>query len=194
MALVGCTQMAADMTGLLQRMLPRFMICTECWKTYCTNPIGCTELCCIGIGRSRMAWVGCTQMAADMPGLLQRILPRLDDTHLAVCIADSTFGLTPPPQEASVAKCDFLNQNTPSMHFDTFQHPGKIISGGCTERCCSDALGSDAVEWLWSVAVKWLRTCLGCCNCNTHSHVAIIYLHIGSSKYALILIQQFIGK
>ena len=141
-----------------------------------------------------MAWVGCTQMAADMPGLLQRILPRLDDTHLAVCIADSTFGLTPPPQEASVAKCDFLNQNTPSMHFDTFQHPGKIISGGCTELCCSDALGSDAVEWLWSVAVKWLRTCLGCCNCNTHSHAAIIYLHIGSSKYALILIQQFIGK
>ena len=74
MALVGCTQMATDTTGLLQRMLPRFMMCTDCWKTYFTNPIGCTEL------------------------------------------------------------------------------------------YCSDALGSDAVEWLWSAALKWLRTCLGCCN------------------------------
>ena len=57
-----------------------------------------------------MALVGCTQMAADMSGLLQRMLPKLDDTHLAVCIADSTFGLTPPPHEAAVAKCDFLNR------------------------------------------------------------------------------------
>ena len=111
-----------------------------------------------------MALVGCTQMAADMSGLLQRMLPKLDDTHLAVCIADSTFGLTPPPHEAAVAKCDFLNQNTQSMHFDTFQHSGKIASGGCTEPigctelCYSDALGSDAVEWLWSAGLKWLRT------------------------------------
>ena len=111
-----------------------------------------------------MALVGCTQIAADMSGLLQRMLPKLDDTHLAVCIADSKFGLTPPPDEAAVAKCDFINQNTQSMHFDTFQHSGKNISGGCTELCCSDALGSDAVEWLWSAALKWLRTCLGCCN------------------------------
>ena len=27
-----------------------------------------------------------------------------------------------------------------------------------TELCCSDALGSDAVEWLWSGALKWLQT------------------------------------
>ena len=51
----------------------------------CTNHIGCTELCCsdaLAIGCSRMALVGCTRMAADMTGLLQRMLPRLDDTHL----------------------------------------------------------------------------------------------------------------
>jgi hypothetical protein len=125
---------------------------------------GALLLRCIGIGCSRMAWVGCTQMAADMSGLLQRMLPKLNDIHLAACIADSTFGLTPPPHEAAVAKCDFLNQNTQSMHFDTFQHSGKIISGGCTnpigytELCCSDALASDAVQWLWSAALKWLRT------------------------------------
>ena len=80
-----------------------------------------------------MPLVGCTQMDADMSGLLQRMLAKLDDTHLAACIAHSTFGLTPPPHEAAVAKCDFLNQNTQSMHFDTFQHSGKIISGGCTK-------------------------------------------------------------
>ena len=125
---------------------------------------GALLLRCIGIGCSRMALVGCTQMAADMSGLLQRMLPKLNDIHLAACIADSTFGLTPPPHEAAVAKCDFLNQNTQSMHFDTFQHSGKIASGGCTEPigctelCCLDALGSDAVEWLWSAGLKWLRT------------------------------------
>ena len=59
-----------------------------------------------------MPLVGCTQMDADMSGLLQRMLAKLDDTHLAACIAHSTFGLTPPPHEAAVAKCDFLNQNT----------------------------------------------------------------------------------
>ena len=105
-----------------------------------------------------MALVGCTQMDADMSGLLQRMLATLDDTYLAVCIANSKLGLTPPPDEAAVAKCDCLNQNTQSMHFDTFQHSRKNISGGCTELCCSDALGSDIVEWLWSAALKWLRT------------------------------------
>ena len=131
---------------------------------------GALLLRCIGIGCSRMPLVGCTQMDADMSGLLQRMLAKFDDTHLAACIAHSTFGLTPPPHEAGVAKCDFLNQNTQSMHFDTFQHSGKITSGGCTnhigrtELYCSDALGSDAVECLWSAALKWMRTCPGCCN------------------------------
>ena len=37
-----------------------------------------------------MPLVGCTQMTADMTELLQRMLPKLDDTHLAVCIAVST--------------------------------------------------------------------------------------------------------
>ena len=37
-----------------------------------------------------MPLVGCTQMDADMSGLLQRMLAKLDDTHLAVCIAVST--------------------------------------------------------------------------------------------------------
>ena len=115
---------------------------------------GALLLRCIGIGCSRMPLVGCTQMDADMSGLLQRMLAKFDDTHLAACIAHSTFGLIPPPHEAAVAKCDFLNQNTQSMHFDTFQHSGKIISDGCTNpiRCTelyrSDALGSDAVECL----------------------------------------------
>ena len=70
----------------------------QSFPTLCTNPIGCTELCCTcsGIGCSRMALVGCTQIAADMSGLLQRILPRLDDTHLAVCIAVSKLFETQP--------------------------------------------------------------------------------------------------
>ena len=76
-----------------------------------------------------MALAGCTQMAADMTGLLQRMLPRLDATHLAVCIAVSKFGLTPPPDEAAVAKWNLLNQNTQSIHFDTLQHSAQIISG-----------------------------------------------------------------
>ena len=59
-----------------------------------------------------MALVGCTQMAADMTGLLQRVLPRLDDTHRTVCIAVSKLDPTPPPDEAAIAKCDFLNPNT----------------------------------------------------------------------------------
>jgi hypothetical protein len=94
-----------------------------------------------------MALVGCTQMDADMSGLLQRMLAKLDDTHLAACIAHSTFGLTPPPHEAAVAKCDFLNQNTQSMHFQSFATLYKNVIG-CTELCCSYALGSDADEWL----------------------------------------------
>ena len=123
-----------------------------CTKSYRAH--GALLLRCIGIGCSRMPLVGCTPMDADMSGLLQRMLAKFDDTHLAACIAHSTFGLTPPPHEAAVAKCDFLNQNTQSMHFDTFQHSGKIISDGCTNpiRCTelyrSDALGSDAVECL----------------------------------------------
>ena len=104
-----------------------------------------------------MALVGCTQMAADVTGLLQRMLPRLDDTHLAVCIAVSKLGLTPPPDESAVAKCDFLNQNTQAMHFQSFPTLYKNVIG-CTELCFSYALGSDADEWLWPPALKWLRT------------------------------------
>ena len=62
-----------------------------------------------------MALAGCTQMAADMTGPWQQVLPRLDDTHRAVCIAVSKLGPTPPPDEAAIAKCDFLNPNTQSM-------------------------------------------------------------------------------
>ena len=76
-----------------------------------------------------MALVGCTQMAADVTGLLQRMLPRLDDTHLAVCIAVSKLGLTPPPDESAVAKYDFLNPNTQSMLSKAFRHFVQIISG-----------------------------------------------------------------
>ena len=206
---------------------------------------GALLLGCVGVGCSRMALVGCTQMATDTTGLLQRMLPRLDATHLAVCIAVSkpfetspenrnhsqafgccqpclpcmtdlvlprlqtrqkslsaTFsikthnrciskafqhfveilsgarsfaahmhwdlavsklGPTPPPDEAAIAKCDFLNPNTQSMHFQNF--PTLCTNPiGSTELCCSDALGSDAVQWLWSAALKWLRTQLGCCN------------------------------
>ena len=50
---------------------------------------GALLLGCVGVGCSRMALVGCTQMATDTTGLLQRMLPRLDATHLAVCIAVS---------------------------------------------------------------------------------------------------------
>ena len=68
-------------------------------KRTVTNPIGCTELYCsdaLGSDAVRMALVGCTQMAADMSGLLQRMLPKLDDTHLAVCIAVSKLFETSP--------------------------------------------------------------------------------------------------
>ena len=194
MPLVGCTQMDADMSGLLQRMLAKLddthlaaciahstfglipppheaavakcdflnqntqsmhfdtfqhsgkIISGGCTKSYRVH--GALLLGCIGVGCSPMPLVGCTQMDADRSGLLQRMLAKLDDTHLAACIAHSTFGLTPPPHEAAIAKCDFLNPNTTSTHFNTFQLTGKIISGGCTELCCSDALGSDAIEWL----------------------------------------------
>ena len=55
----------------------------------------------------------------------------------------------PPPDQAAVAKCDFLDPNTQSMHFESF--PTLCTNPiRCTELCCSDALGSDAVEWLWS--------------------------------------------
>ena len=58
MALVGWAQMAADMTTLLQRILPRFMMCTECRKTYCTDPIGCTELYCSdALGSDAVEWL-----------------------------------------------------------------------------------------------------------------------------------------
>ena len=118
---------------------------------------------CIGIGCSRMALVGGTQMAADVTGLLQRMLPRLDDTHLAVCIAVSKLGLTPPPDKSAVAKCDFLNPNTQSMLSKAFQHFVPILSGA-RSFAARMRWGSDAVEWLWSAALKWLRTQLGCCN------------------------------
>ena len=194
MALVGCTQMATDTTGLLQRMLPRLdathlAVCIAVSKLFETSPenrnhsqaFGCCQPClpcmtdlvlprlqtrqqslsgtfsikthnryistlsntlyksyrvhsalllrCIGIGCSRMALVGGTQMAADVTGLLQRMLPRLDDTHLAVCIAVSKLGLTPPPDESAVAKCDFLNPNAQSMLSKAFQHFVPILSG-----------------------------------------------------------------
>ena len=75
----------------------------------------------------------------------------------------TSSGPTLPPDEAAVAKCDFLNPNTQSMHVQSF--PSLCTNPiGCTELCCSDALGSDAVQWLWSAALKWLRTQLGCCN------------------------------
>ena len=125
MALVGGTQMAADVTGLLQRMLPRLddthlAVCIAVSKLGLTPPPdesavvtfsiqthnrccpklsntlyqsyrvhGALLLGCVGVGCSRMALVGCTQMATDTTGLLQRMLPRLDATHLAVCIAVS---------------------------------------------------------------------------------------------------------
>ena len=98
-----------------------------------------------------MALAGCTQITADMTELWQQMLPRLDDTHRAVCIAVSKLGPTPPPSEAAIAKCDFLNPNTQSMNFQNF--PTLCTNPiGCTELCCSDALGSDAVQWLWSAA------------------------------------------
>ena len=136
------------------------------YKSYRVH--GAWLLRCIGIGCSRMALVGCTQMAADMTGLLQRMLPRLDDTHRTVCIAVSKLDPTPPPDEAAIAKCDFLNPNTKSMQFQNF--PTLCTNPtGCTELCCSDALGSDAIQWLWSAALKRLRTQLGCCNgCYQH--------------------------
>ena len=43
-----------------------------------------------------MALVGCTQMATDTAGLLQRMLRRLDATHMAVCIAVSKLFETSP--------------------------------------------------------------------------------------------------
>ena len=64
------------------------------YKSYRVH--GALLLRCIGIGCSRMALVGCTRMAADMTGLLQRMLPRLDDTHRTVCIAVSKSFETPP--------------------------------------------------------------------------------------------------
>ena len=57
---------------------------------------GALLLGCVGVGCSRMALVGCTQMATDTTGLLQRMLPRLDATHLAVCIAVSKLFETSP--------------------------------------------------------------------------------------------------
>ena len=43
-----------------------------------------------------MALVGCIEMATHTTGLLQRMLPRLDATHLAVCIAVSKLFETSP--------------------------------------------------------------------------------------------------
>ena len=57
---------------------------------------GALLLICIGIGCRRMALAACTQMAADMTGLLQWMLPRLDATHLTVCIAVSKLFETQP--------------------------------------------------------------------------------------------------
>jgi hypothetical protein len=95
------------------------------YKSYRVH--GALLLGCIGVGCCPMALVGCTQMATDTTGLLQRMLPRF-----MMC---TDCGIT------------------------CFTNPI-----GCTARDWSDALGSDEVEWLWSAEIKWLRTCLGCCN------------------------------
>ena len=70
----------------------------------CTNPIRCTELYrsdALGSDAVECLLVGCTQMDADMSGLLQRMLAKLDDTHLAACIADSTFWSYPASTRGS---------------------------------------------------------------------------------------------
>ena len=61
--------------------------------------------------------VGCTQMDADMSGLLQRMckIRLLTWPH---ALHTLRFGLTPPPHEAAIAKCD-LNPNT---HIDAFRY------------------------------------------------------------------------
>ena len=103
------------------------------FPTLCRNPIGCTELYCSdALGSDAVEWLGSAALKwlRTCLGCCNRMLPKLNDIHLAACIADSTFGLTPPPHEAAVAKCDFLNPNTQSMHFQSFPTLcAQILSG-----------------------------------------------------------------
>ena len=151
------------------------------------NPIGCTDgallLGCVGVGCSRMALVGCTQMATDTTGLLQRMLPRLDATHLAVCIAVSKLFETSPEnrnhsqafgccqpclpcmtdlvlprlQTRQKSLSATFSIKTQSMHFQSFPTLcGSYRVHGALLLIC---IGIGCSEF-WPAALKWLLGCV----------------------------------